>query len=254
MISLFLNILLPQLKKLNIVEGNQKNNERNDLFYNIKSKHLLYENGETTSSPEGDQLFAKQVGHIVACDPFVLEGDQSFTRKVTLGKCPILLVVKRLESGDERAAYAMIKFTNEQAIEWELATRAGQDIKHLKEDEFFGYGVNTGMGCFMDAESAIYLQAYEDKRYKEDNDFYLYEEFAEALEQNYKHTWGWLVTHFHDKVDIAIFTTGFGDGIYPSFWGLDQKRKPACLVTDFLSWNDEKPMKSWFLFIVLLFH
>ncbi|MGG0027314.1 DUF4241 domain-containing protein [Bacillus safensis subsp. osmophilus] len=151
---------------------------------------------------------------------FRSEGDQSFTRKVALGKYPILLVVKRLESGDERVAYSMIKFTNEQAIEWELATRAGQELKHLKEVEFFGYGVNTGMGCFMEAEAAIYLQAYE--------------EFAEALEQNYKHTWDWLVTRFHDKVDIAMFTTGFSDGMYPSFWGLDQKGKPACLVTDFL--------------------
>lgn len=51
----------------------------------------------------------------------------------------------------------MIKFTNEQAIEWELATRAGQELNQLKEDELFGYGVNTGMGCFMDAEAAIYL-------------------------------------------------------------------------------------------------
>ncbi|MGX9290977.1 DUF4241 domain-containing protein [Bacillus sp. A015] len=101
------------------------------------------------------------------------------------------------------------------------------------EDEFFGYGVNTGMGCFMDAEAARYLQAYEDKRHKEDNDFYLYEEFAEALEQNYKHTWDWLVTRFHDKVDIAMFTTGIGDGMYPSFWGLDENGEPTCLVTDF---------------------
>ncbi len=113
----------------------------------------------------------------------------------------------------------MIKFTNEQAIEWEIATRAGKDPNQLKEDEFFGYGVNTGMGCFMDAEAARYLQAYEDKRYKEDNDFYLYEEFAEAFEQNYKHTRDWLVTRFHDKVDIAMFTIGFSDGMYPSFWG-----------------------------------
>ncbi|MBL7241699.1 DUF4241 domain-containing protein [Bacillus altitudinis] len=44
----------------------------------------------------------------------------------------------------------------------------------------------------------------------------------------------WLVTRFHDKVDIAIFTTGFGDGMYPSFWGLDGNGKPTCLVTDFL--------------------
>lgn len=138
-------------------------------------------------------------------------------RGVAIGKYPILLLVKRLESGDERVAYAMIKFTNEQAIEWELATRAGQELKHLKEDEFYGYGVNTGMGCFMDAEAALDLQAYKDKRYKEDNDFYFYEEFAEALEKNYKHTWDWLVTRFHEKVDIAMFTTGFGDGMYPSF-------------------------------------
>ncbi|MFP7456231.1 DUF4241 domain-containing protein [Bacillus safensis] len=72
-----------------------------------------------------------------------------------------------MESGDERVAYAMIKFTNELAIDWELATRIGQELNQLKEGEFFGYGVNTGMGCFMDAESALYLQAYEDKRYKE---------------------------------------------------------------------------------------
>lgn len=204
----------------------QKNNERNDHLYNINPSHLLYRNGETTSSQESDQLFAKQLGyieitggHIVACDPFVSGMDQSFTRKVVLGKYPIILVVKRLENGDEQVAYAMIKFTNEQATEWELATRIGQELNQLKEEEFCGYGVNKVMGCFMDAESAIYLQAYEDKRYKEDNDFYLYEEFEEALAQNYKHTWGWLVTRFHDKVDIARFTTGFGDGMYPSFWG-----------------------------------
>ncbi|WP_222126556.1 DUF4241 domain-containing protein [Bacillus sp. WP8] len=28
-------------------------------------------------------------------------------------------------------------------MKWELATRAGQGLKNLKEDEFFGYGVNT---------------------------------------------------------------------------------------------------------------
>ncbi|QKL22508.1 DUF4241 domain-containing protein [Bacillus altitudinis] len=29
-------------------------------------------------------------------------------------------------------------------------------------------------------------------------------------------------------------TTVFGDGMYPSFWGLDENREPTCLVTDFL--------------------
>ncbi|MBD3860376.1 DUF4241 domain-containing protein [Bacillus sp. 28A-2] len=84
-------------------------------MYSINPKHLLYENGEKTSNQEGEQLFAKQLGyieitsgHIVACDPFVSEGDQSFSKKIHLGKYPILFMVKRLESGDERVAYAMI--------------------------------------------------------------------------------------------------------------------------------------------------
>ncbi|MED1459874.1 MULTISPECIES: DUF4241 domain-containing protein [Bacillus] len=33
---------------------------------------------------------------------------------------------------------------------------------------------------------------------------------------------------------ISMFTRGFGDGMYPSFLGLDQNGKTACLVTDFL--------------------
>lgn len=120
-------------------------------MYNINPTNLLCETGETTRSSEGYRLFSKQLGNIeitsgriVACDPFVSEGDHPFSMKVHPGKYLILLMVKRLESGDERVAYAMIKFTNEQAIEWELATRAGQELKNLKKDEFFGYGVNTG--------------------------------------------------------------------------------------------------------------
>ncbi|PRS67378.1 hypothetical protein C6347_14900 [Bacillus sp. NMTD17] len=46
-----------------------------------------------------------------------------------------------------------------------------------------------------------------------------------------------------------MFTTGFGDGMYPSFWGLDENGEPACLVTDFLIMDYEKPMKSWVLCI-----
>ncbi|MES1035221.1 DUF4241 domain-containing protein [Bacillus pumilus] len=39
---------------------------------------------------------------------------------------------------------------------------------------------------------------------------------------------------FHDKVDIAMFTTGFGNGMYPGFWGLDENVELVCFVTDFL--------------------
>lgn len=62
-------------------------------------------------------------------------------------------------------------------------------------------------------------------------------------------TWDWLVTRFRDKVDIAMYTTRFGDGMYPSIWGLDQNGEPTCLVTDFLIMDlQETYESSWFFY------
>lgn len=68
----------------------QKNNER--------ASHLLYRNGETTSSQESDQLIAKQIGnieiksgHIVACDPLFQKGTNRLrgrcSRKISYYTC-----------------------------------------------------------------------------------------------------------------------------------------------------------------------
>ncbi|MDR7669005.1 DUF4241 domain-containing protein [Bacillus altitudinis] len=122
-------------------------------MYNINPTNLLYENGETTNRSEGNQLFAKQIGHIeitsdqiVACDPFVSEGDQSFTRKVAIGKYPILLLVKRLESEDERIAYAMIKFTKRASNRMGDCHKSRAGTQTFQE--FYSYGINTGYGLF----------------------------------------------------------------------------------------------------------
>src|SRR4051812_37031399 len=31
----------------------------------------------------------------------------------------------------------------------------------------------------------------------------------------------------------VVFTSGFGDGYYASYWGLDEQDAPVCTVTDF---------------------
>ncbi|WP_345821803.1 hypothetical protein [Bacillus pumilus] len=40
----------------------------------------------------------------------------------------------------------------------------------------------------------------------------IYEELEEALEKSYEDTRSWLVMRFQEKVDLAIFSTGFEDG------------------------------------------
>ncbi|MEK4184179.1 MULTISPECIES: DUF4241 domain-containing protein [Bacillus] len=54
------------------------------------------------------------------------------------------------------------------------------------------------------------------------------------MEKSYEDTRSWLATRFQEKVDLAIFSTRFGDGVYPTFWGMDENGDETCLVTDFL--------------------
>lgn len=42
------------------------------------------------------------------------------------------------------------------------------------------------------------------------------------------------MTKIDGKASIAMFSSGWGDESYPSFWGYDENGEVACLVTDFL--------------------
>ena len=49
-------------------------------------------------------------------------------------------------------ACAMVKFCSESPVRWKMALRAGEDLAELRRNQFFGYGVDAGMGCFVDAQ------------------------------------------------------------------------------------------------------
>jgi uncharacterized protein DUF4241 len=100
----------------------------------------------------------------------------------------------------------------------------------LDEDEFFGYGVDSGTGCFMDAEA---LRLLNERRDQVEDHFVV---ITDGMEQNYKHTWSWL--DFCPMVgrddNVICFSTGYGDGLYPSFFGYAAGDSPTDLVTDFM--------------------
>lgn len=80
-----------------------------------------------------------------------------------------------------------------------------------------------------------------------DNDFCLYEEFEEALAQNYKHMglarhpFSWQGGHCH------VYNTLRWRNVSKHL-GLDQNGEPTCLVTDFLIMDlQETYESSWFL-------
>lgn len=167
-------------------------------------------------------------GRVVACDPLVLHETQPFTRAVPAGTFPVTLSVAHFEDGDRRVAGAMLRFREGEAASWELALHPGEDASELGEGEIYGYPVDSGTGCFMDDETARLVNEHMDE-----------EEFADALddemERTYEDTWAWANIEFDPDsgANIVAFSTGVGDGLYASFFGLDAAGEVVCLVTDF---------------------
>ena len=57
----------------------------------------------------------------------------------------------------------MLRLRKAKPVRWEMAVWPGQDPTELEADQFFGYGVDSGTGSFLDADQDRYLD-----RLKED--------------------------------------------------------------------------------------
>ncbi|WP_236207279.1 DUF4241 domain-containing protein [Pseudomonas tohonis] len=165
-------------------------------------------------------------GQLVACDPLV-SCDGPFTQPVPKGRFPLQLAIARI-GDDERVAFARIVFAPGPATRWEMALVNGQDPNTLGPDEFFGYGVDSGTGGFMDAAA---LRSYEARRDQEGEAFD--ERLFAELDKTYQHTRSWYLLPT-DAGNVAFFSSGYGDGAYPSYFGYDANGRLVAVVTDFL--------------------
>jgi hypothetical protein len=113
--------------------------------------------------------------------------------------------------------------------QWRMAVQTGQPLRALKRDEFYGYSVDSGAGCFMDLKSARVL----DNRMGEDPEYF--EQLLAAANPVYVDTrlWADFPLEPATGLNVVFFSSGFGDGTYPSYWGYDRAGGLACLVTDF---------------------
>jgi len=172
-------------------------------------------------------------GKVVACDPSNLAWESDtipFVRTAPPGKHPVILSFMATGQGDavdQRVACAMVRFTTAKPAAWEMAVRPGQEFSALPVGKFFGYGVDAGMGCFIDKDS---LQALS----KEDNEDFCQQRIIDEMDKDgeYRH-WANIIVDPQTGANLIVFSSGYGDGFYPSYWGLEAAGEPCCLVTDF---------------------
>jgi hypothetical protein len=173
-------------------------------------------------------------GRIRACDPLVVMGGPAFTVGVPIGAFPVRMALVQGRDDHGRVAFARVDFSLEPVVRWEMALVPGQDAATLKPDEIFGYGVDAGTGSFVDVETAALAEA----KIRADED----------LVQR------WISEGEHKKppmffldVDmgpgnIIMFHSGWGDGLYASWFGYDARGHVAALLTDFqvIDWATAK--------------
>ncbi len=210
------------------------------MAYSLNEQHLAAAfNSGTIIDGDGPITFQTQSlgylkvlsGLIVACDPLVCFEVQPFPVAVPRGWHQVQLAIARFSNGDERVAFARLRLAEKSlAQRWEMACPSDQKTSELGEDEYFGYGVDSGTGCFMDPDA---LRLLNERMDQEENYFNV---ITDGLDQHQKNTWTWFEfcpMPGHDD-NIVCFSSGFGDGLYPSFFGYDRDDSPTDLVTDFM--------------------
>ncbi|MGF6345852.1 DUF4241 domain-containing protein [Variovorax sp. W2I14] len=174
-------------------------------------------------------------GRIVACDPLVQPERQPFARELQArGAFPVevlhdkgqhaLAVLWLRDRGSLRAA----------DLNWQMALMEGESLDTLGDDEFYGYPVDAGLGCFMDPDAAIAM-AERDKREAADPDYSNYYDDVLAGEMGDTDVVDHCPLGPGSASNMVIFRSGWGDGSYPSFWALDASGEPVALVTDFMT-------------------
>ena len=122
-------------------------------------------------------------GAIAASDPFVSPNVAPHVQAAPNGRHPVSVAVARFDNGDERVAFAQTRFSESAPTVWTMALAAGQDSARLGPDEYFGYGVDSGTGCFMDPIAGRLLSELmnADRNY--------YDAVDEEMRKTYRPTW-----------------------------------------------------------------
>ncbi len=185
-------------------------------------------------------------GGIVACDPILIEDEpQPFVTRIEPGHYPVILSIASFPNSDERVAYATLQVRKQDPVRWEAAQRSGDETD---DDDTAWYPVDSGKGCFMDADA---LRALLDRLEREETDDSVYEEInigpgplelvSEAVNASRTPTWGWANVGLEPDTaaNVVGFSSGWGDGGYATYLGYDASEDLVCFTTDFALFGDQ---------------
>ena len=154
-------------------------------------------------------------GRVIAADPSSLEFDaEPFSVTVPPGTYPVSISLATFtdDPGHSRVCAARLDVGDQPPVRWELALREGQSTVDLGFGEFFGFGVDAGMACFVDADVSDRLKD-------------LWRTFDGLVEPRYLMV---------EAGAMVAWSSGWGDGSYPTWIGYEAGGAVSCFVADML--------------------
>ena len=228
----------------------QEEYERNREKFRCRFDLESYFSEKKIGDVEVDTLEIGEVnfptGEILACDPFIeLEEKKPFIQKIPAGKYPVIISVVPSEEYGDRYACVKVEINKNKPVVYELAVLGNEeDMDGAGEDEFYGFGVDAGMGCVADKKTQEEYIKYWNKIAKEkdvDNSFD--DIFSSLLEESakkypkYQCDYGDWVNWTIPGTDcnLPIFASGWGDGVYPSYFGYDENGEVCGFYIHFIN-------------------
>jgi hypothetical protein len=168
-------------------------------------------------------------GKVMVGDPVSSDSMLTFDYHLKPGSYPIHLVtahVRYLGHDWDRNAWEALSLSAQPVSRWEPAIPVGHSRAELKPGEVFEWGTDGGEGGFASPEA----MKVEDQSLGADEA--LYTDLGGREEAN---DWAFGIATADARTGANIFgcTSGFGDGGYPVFLGVDAQGRPAALLSDF---------------------
>jgi len=202
-----------------------------DKIFTQGTRYRIEHVGEVSMTVERIGRQHLPSGKVAAADPAWLHfGAEPFTATVPPADYDLVLAWAQFTDnpGHRRVAAAKLVITDGPVTDWELALRPGEDPRTLGEGQFFGFGVDSGTACFVDAAAIEPLAR-------------VFEETCEARWEDDPET-----PEFTDPetgANLIAFPAGWGDGAYPTWIGRARDGAIACLVADMLVVHRSTPMQ-----------
>lgn len=183
-------------------------------------------------------------GQLIVLDPLACPEDNLIVldKSVHPGEYPVRIYIARNTDMGDRYALAKLEFSKTRAEKWMLALTKGNDTRLLKEKgDFFGYIAETGLGSFVDYRCGLDYLRFRRNFFLNNPKSNIYDDFfASEFKKNAENAddpndvGNWVNFPIpQSNSNIVMFQSGYGDGHYPSYWGISAENEIVSLVIDF---------------------